>query len=95
VSRLLHDLATISDCFGEHSDAVALHLEAIAIREKVKEFAATLISQTLGEGHPQLAVSYEVLGITYKLMGEYRKAATAMQTALRINEGTVQTGRVV
>jgi tetratricopeptide (TPR) repeat protein len=35
VSRLLHDLATIHDSFGEHDEAVKLHLQAIAIREKV------------------------------------------------------------
>jgi len=84
VSRLLHDLATVHDSFGEHDQAVQLHLEAIAIREK-----------SLGQNHPQLATSYEILGITYKLQDEYHKAELAFLKALHINElvhGEMYTG---
>jgi len=74
VSRILHDLATVCDSFGQHQQAVELHFEAIRIREK-----------TLGSGHPQLGTSYEVLGITYKLQGENQKAVDAMLQALQIH----------
>jgi len=84
VSRLMHDLATIYDSFGQHQEAVSLHMEAITIREK-----------SLGQNHPQLSTSYEVLGITYKLMREFRKAELAFRKALQINEivhGEIYTG---
>jgi len=75
VSRVMHDLATIHDTFGEHDRAVQLHLEAITIREK-----------TLGPMHPQLGTSYEILGITYKLQGELRKAEAAFKRGMLVHE---------
>ncbi len=39
VSRVMHDLATIHDSCGQHDQAVVLHTGAIAIREKVSNFA--------------------------------------------------------
>jgi hypothetical protein len=34
ISRLLHDLATVNDCYGRHEQAIQMHLEAIEIRRK-------------------------------------------------------------
>jgi len=71
----MHDLATIHDSFGEHDQAIQLHLDAIAIREK-----------TLGPNHPQLGTSYEILGITYKLKNEYKKSEQSFKRGLQIHE---------
>jgi len=75
VSRLMHDLATIHDSFGEHEQAVQLHQEAISIREK-----------SLGPNHPQLSTSYEVLGITFKLMKQPKRAELSFRKSIQINE---------
>ena len=108
VSRVLHDLATVYDSYGEHDKAVQLHKEAIRIRETVSQlqqilcfslsltnfpslsthfssFPLLLVEKTLGERHPQLGTSWEILGITYKLMGRNEDAVNCMLKAVDIH----------
>eukprot|EP00005_Dracoamoeba_jomungandri_P005444 CAMPEP_0174258426 /NCGR_PEP_ID=MMETSP0439-20130205/7418_1 /TAXON_ID=0 /ORGANISM="Stereomyxa ramosa, Strain Chinc5" /LENGTH=1085 /DNA_ID=CAMNT_0015341927 /DNA_START=79 /DNA_END=3336 /DNA_ORIENTATION=- len=75
VSRILHDLATVEDCYGRHEEAIALHKRAIHIRER-----------TLGERDEQLAVSWENMGVTYKLMNRPQDALDCFLKSLSINE---------
>jgi len=57
-SRILHDLAAVENSKGQFDKSIALHQEAIRIREK-----------TLGAEHPQLAVSYETYAAALKVGG--------------------------
>eukprot|EP00004_Rigifila_ramosa_P027026 TRINITY_DN861_c0_g1_i1.p1 TRINITY_DN861_c0_g1~~TRINITY_DN861_c0_g1_i1.p1 ORF type:complete len:1137 (-),score=238.54 TRINITY_DN861_c0_g1_i1:21-3431(-) len=74
VSRCLHNLGHVSTDRGEFQQALDLHFRAIAIREA-----------TLGPLHPQLGVSWEVLGSTYQIMRDSSRAALCMRRALKIN----------
>ena len=66
---------------GDHSKALEFKLKALDIREKV-----------LPEGHPDLATSYNNVGLTYCDWGDHSKALEFMLKALDIREKVLPEG---
>ena len=63
---------------GEYSKALSSHETALEMRKK-----------TLSGNHPDLATSYNNIGLVYDHMGEYSKALSSHETALEMQKRTL------
>jgi tetratricopeptide (TPR) repeat protein len=76
IARLYNNIGFfIAELFRDDSLTLEYHLKALAIRERI-----------LGTEHPETAVSYNNIGVTYDSMGEYPKALEYFLKDLAIRE---------
>ena len=68
----------VYDKMGEYSKALSYYEKALEIRQK-----------TLPPNHPDLATSYNNIGLVYYKMGEYSKALSYYEKALEIRQKTL------
>jgi tetratricopeptide (TPR) repeat protein len=81
IARLYNDIGSfINELFRDDSLALEYCLKALAIRERVLE-----------TDHPNIAVSYNNIGIIYRSMGNYQKALEFNIKALALRERVLGT----
>jgi tetratricopeptide (TPR) repeat protein len=73
--EIYYYLARIKDDQGKYTEAITYSEKSLKIRQK-----------TLPANHPDLATSYNNIGVVYKNMGEYSKALSYYEKALEIQQ---------
>jgi tetratricopeptide (TPR) repeat protein len=72
---------------GNPKDAHARFLKGLILTEQGKNQEATKVFQALTEDYPELPEPYNNLAVLYAAQGQYDKARTALEMAIRAHPG--------